>query len=49
MAEDSGQEKIEQPTSKRLEDARKKGQIARSRELNTFVILITASSTAKLF
>lgn len=44
MAEDSGQEKTEQPTSKRLEDARKKGQIPRSRELNTFVVLITASS-----
>ncbi len=44
MAEDSGQEKTEQPTSKRLDDARKKGQIPRSRELNTFVILITAST-----
>ena len=29
MAEDSGQEKTEEPTSKKLEDAKKKGQIAR--------------------
>lgn len=44
MAEDSGQEKTEEPTGKRLEDARKKGQIARSRELNTFVMLITSAT-----
>ncbi len=43
MAEDSDQEKTEEPTSKRLEDAQKKGQIARSRELNTFVMLITSA------
>ena len=43
MAEDSDQEKTEEPTSKRLEDARKKGQIARSRELNTFAMLITSA------
>ncbi|MGZ8161528.1 MAG: flagellar biosynthesis protein FlhB [Methylobacter sp.] len=43
MAEDSGQEKTEEPTSKRLEDAQKKGQIARSRELNTFVMLMTSA------
>lgn len=42
MAEDSGQEKTEEPTSKRREDAQKKGQVARSRELNTFVMLITS-------
>jgi flagellar biosynthetic protein FlhB len=44
MAEDSDQEKTEEPTSKRLEDAQKKGQIARSRELNTFVMLITSAT-----
>ncbi|MCL7420534.1 MAG: flagellar biosynthesis protein FlhB [Methylobacter sp.] len=43
MAEDSDQEKTEQPTGKRLADARKKGQIARSRELNTFVMLMTSA------
>jgi flagellar biosynthetic protein FlhB len=44
MAEDSDQEKTEEPTSKRLEDARKKGQIARSRELNTFAMLIMSAT-----
>lgn len=44
MSEDSDQEKTEEPTSKRLEDAQKKGQIARSRELNTFVMLITSAT-----
>lgn len=44
MAEDSGQEKNEEPTQKRLDDAKKKGQIARSRELNTFVMLIASAS-----
>ncbi|CAA9890985.1 flagellar export pore protein [Candidatus Methylobacter favarea] len=43
MAEDSGQEKTEEPTGKRLEDAQKKGQIARSRELNSFVMLMTSA------
>ncbi len=43
MAEDSGQDKSEQPTGKRLADARKKGQIPRSKELDTFVSLITSS------
>jgi len=44
MADDSDQEKTEQPTGKRLEDAKKKGQIARSRELNTFVMLMTSAA-----
>ena len=44
MSENSDQEKTEEPTSKRLEDAHKKGQIARSRELNTFVMLITSAA-----
>ncbi len=43
MAEDSGQDKSEEPTEKRLTDARKKGQVPRSRELNTFVVMMTAS------
>ncbi len=43
MAEDSGQDKSEEPTEKRLTDARKKGQIPRSKELNTFMALITAA------
>lgn len=41
MAEnEDGQEKSEQPTAKRLDDARKKGQIARSRELNTMAVTL---------
>ena len=44
MAEqDSGQDRTEKPTPKKLADARKKGQIARSRELNTTLMLIIAA------
>ena len=35
-------EKTEDATSKRLEDARKKGQLARSRELSTTLVLIVS-------
>lgn len=43
MADDSDQEKTEEPTAKREEDARKKGDIARSKELNTVVVLMMGS------
>ena len=43
-----GQERTELPTPKRLEDARKKGQIARSRELSTMLILLGASAALYL-
>lgn len=43
MAEDSGQDKSEEPTGKRITDARKKGQIPRSKELDTFVSLMTGA------
>ena len=43
MAEEQlGQERSEEPTSKRLDEARKKGQVARSRELNTFLVVVGA-------
>ncbi|GAB3250427.1 flagellar type III secretion system protein FlhB [Chitinimonas naiadis] len=42
MAEDSDQERTEDPSPRRLEDARAKGQIARSQELVTFSVLMTA-------
>ncbi len=42
MAENSAQEKTEQPTEKRREDSRKKGEVARSRELNTLISLVSA-------
>ncbi|MCU7906123.1 MAG: flagellar biosynthesis protein FlhB [Candidatus Thiodiazotropha sp. (ex Epidulcina cf. delphinae)] len=39
MAEnEDGQEKTEQPSAKRLDDAKRKGQVPRSRELNTMVV-----------
>lgn len=40
MAEDSAQERTEKATPKRLKDARDKGQIARSRELNTAAMVL---------
>lgn len=42
--ESSSQEKTEEATSKRLEDARKKGQVPRSKELNTFASLLGAGA-----
>ncbi|NMG76724.1 flagellar biosynthesis protein FlhB [Aromatoleum diolicum] len=44
MAEDSDLEKTEQPSSRRLEQAREEGQIPQSRELSTFLVLITGVS-----
>lgn len=42
MAESSdGQEKTEEPTGKRISDARKKGQLPRSREAGTFFVLLS--------
>ena len=49
MAEDSGQEKTEDPTPKRLKEARDKGDIPRSKELNTLVLLLVASSAVLFF
>jgi len=45
MAEDSDLEKTEQASSKRLEDARKEGDVPRSRELATVTVLFTAGLT----
>ena len=42
MAEDSDLERTEPATGRRLEEARSKGNIPRSRELNTFVILMAS-------
>uniref|UniRef100_UPI003D071D5D EscU/YscU/HrcU family type III secretion system export apparatus switch protein n=1 Tax=Agarivorans sp. TaxID=1872412 RepID=UPI003D071D5D len=42
MADDE-QEKTEDPTGKKLQDAREKGQIARSKELGTAAVLISAA------
>ncbi|HQU15073.1 MAG: flagellar biosynthesis protein FlhB [Chromatiales bacterium 21-64-14] len=43
MAESEQQERTEQATGKRLQDAREKGQVPRSRDLNTTILLLTAS------
>ena len=44
MAEEqTGQERSEQPTAKRLTEARKKGQVARSRELNTLLVMLASA------
>ncbi len=42
MAEDSDLEKTESASQRRIEQAREKGQIARSRELSTFAVLMAA-------
>lgn len=44
MAEDSDLERTEPASSRRIEQAREKGQVARSRELSTFTVLIAAGA-----
>jgi len=41
VAQNDGQEKTEQPTGKKLEDARKKGQAAKSMEINSLVVFFS--------
>jgi flagellar biosynthetic protein FlhB len=46
MAENQdGQEKTEDPTSKRMQQSREKGQVPRSREFNTFFMMIAAGAS----
>src|SRR5262245_52644697 len=40
MAESEGQERTESPTQKRLDDARKRGHIPRSRDFNTAAVML---------
>jgi flagellar biosynthetic protein FlhB len=47
--EDTGQERTEQATPRRLERAREEGQVPRSRELNTAAILLTGSASLLMF
>jgi flagellar biosynthetic protein FlhB len=50
MAEnENGQEKSEQPTGKRIRESREKGQVPRSKELNTVIELIVVSTFFLLF
>lgn len=44
MAEDSDLEKSEQPSERKLEQAKEKGQMARSRELSTFSVLMAGGA-----
>ncbi len=44
MAESDGQERTEEATAKRKEEAREKGQVPRSRELSTVAALLAAAS-----
>lgn len=45
MAEESDLDKTEEPTGRRIEQAREKGQVPQSRELGTFLVLITAATS----
>jgi len=50
MAEsESGADKSEEPTSKRLEEARKKGQIARSKELSTLAVTFGGAAALLIY
>ncbi|WP_034293358.1 flagellar biosynthesis protein FlhB [Herbaspirillum sp. RV1423] len=49
MAEDSDQERTEQPTGKRIEKAREQGDVPRSREMATCVMLLIGGSTLWMF
>ena len=39
MADDSGQDRTEDPTSKKREQAKEKGQVARSKEFSSALVL----------
>ncbi|MHA3738337.1 flagellar biosynthesis protein FlhB [Pseudomonas sp. Eth.TT006] len=50
MAEsESGQDKTEDPTEKRKKDSREKGEIARSKELNTLAVMLAGASGLLIF
>jgi flagellar biosynthetic protein FlhB len=46
---DDAQERSERPSPRRLEKARREGQIARSRELNTVAVMLAGGATYLLF
>ncbi|WP_248744704.1 flagellar biosynthesis protein FlhB [Pseudomonas sp. MWU12-2037] len=50
MAEsESGQDKTEDPTDKKKKDAREKGEVARSKELNTFAVMMAGAGALLVF
>jgi len=44
MSEDTGQERSEEPTAKKLRESREKGQVPRSKELNSMMLLMGAGA-----
>lgn len=48
MAEDTGQERTEEATPRRKQQAREKGQVPSSRELNTMVMMLAAAGSLAL-
>ncbi|VAW93449.1 Flagellar biosynthesis protein FlhB [hydrothermal vent metagenome] len=48
MAEDTGQERTEEATPRRKQQAREKGQVPSSRELNTMVMMLAAAGAVAL-
>jgi flagellar biosynthesis protein FlhB len=48
MGADSGQEKTEDATPKRLREARKKGQVPKSRDVSTIIVLIAVFSVMSI-
>ncbi|MBI6704021.1 EscU/YscU/HrcU family type III secretion system export apparatus switch protein, partial [Pseudomonas viridiflava] len=50
MAEnENGQDKTEEPTEKKVRDSRADGQIARSKELTTLVVMLMGSGGVLIF
>ncbi|MCE5249616.1 flagellar biosynthesis protein FlhB [bacterium] len=49
MPEDTGQERTEQATQKRREETRKRGQVARSTEVSSAIMLLAGFSVLMLF
>lgn len=49
MAESSGQEKTEQATPRKIQQAREKGQVPRSKDLATAAVLIAAAGAMYIF
>jgi len=45
MAEDTGQERTEEPTPRKMQQAREKGQVPTSRELNTMLMMLMAGTS----
>src|SRR6185369_1243789 len=49
MAESDDSQKTEDPTSKRLDDARKQGQVANSREVNNLFMMLALTLSVVMF